>query len=445
MPYRRTYARTPATRRKRTKSTTSRKRTRTKSMGAKAKSVRRRLNFSRTGTTSRVKTASSTVNVVRTTKSRRRARQSMVNLFGACSMRDEGSTIQDANTVYLGHATFSPTEALVAMARAITRRLLLKAGISIESFEQQLPAVEDLAVGSTIQAYGFRYQLFLPNDGSNIFLQTQIVRPSDTPTAEELARALIEDGTTGLRATMLDQAAQLRYVQLVNIQGSTNEVTRVASQINLHHCTFHFECRSELKIQNRTVAAETDGTTADLIEDVGNNPLYGFYVTGTGSGLKDKAFTRRSNATDQTIERDGFFTDNANPTIIAGAGITGDTHVRYPQDGANFLNSTSSKKVYIKPGDIKISSLYHKFSISFVALINLIRPQLGEGRDSTQKVFYRKGKCALYSFRRVLDSKSTTGNGDPNPKVAWEALYKIGCWMSEKTTQYIPDMMVTDL
>lgn len=323
----------------------------------------------------------------------------------------DGSTANPTYPVYIGHATHANTNTIIRMfCRSIIRDLFYKHGVTIQDMQNESP-------GNFLLQ--FRMVIRSPNDayvGHNI-TSTGL---SYIQCADNLYNFL-NDPVTGLfNVTLSGKDANTCFYFVDATLFDTGAVTKFA-QLELHDASVSCMVKSDLKIQNRTLANGTDDDI-NTTENVSNQPLYGKFYKGKGNGLVCKVV--------QTAQL------NNKSLICSGLGIlernlagVNDFWLREPPLPGTFLGRPQYGKVSIEPGTVKTSSLVNKFSIPQRKMWNM----LILNQTNTTNFFgtipqSRYGKYHIMAFEKMICATAT----DSPPVLGYELNQRHGLMLSYK-------------
>ena len=111
-----------------------------------------------------------------------------------------------------------------------------------------------------------------------------------------------------------------------------------------------------------------------------------------------------------------------------------------PLKATDFTNGKTQQKVYVKPGDIKISKLYAGHTFTINGFLNQFRKEIGIAPPGQARFFYHGiGKSAMWGLRRIVDMAVN----DKNPNVGYQLNYRLGCYVTESMQNKIPDLFET--
>jgi hypothetical protein len=357
------------------------------------------------------------------------------SLYGSIQKRDRGGQFFDKNTVYVGHSTYVPADMLESLARAMTRKLFRKAGLDPKAWTDLLPLLP------TGQRWGIRIERFFK--GNTTQASAVDVLASDAFVGDTYNQyALLVGGL--LRGQLPEADHEMLRVFLVKADG-TGAVLDRPSNIDPGRMMINFQCTSELKIQN--ITKPQGNITGTDIQDIGNNPLHGYYICGTGNGFLDKGQERAVGLTNEPTEiRKAGFLASATEQGLIGRRALSTNYAQMPMDANDFTNAKMQNKTYVKPGDIKMSRLYSSFKMTILGFLNTFRKDIGlspqdPSGDVPNFLYYKQGKCAMWGLRRVLDMGTVEDNVSAG--VGFELNYKVGSYLTEAGASVCPDLVIT--
>jgi hypothetical protein len=380
------------------------------------------------------KLAVGNMRLMRQKKGQKKRPPAKASLYGSISNRDRGGQFFDRNTVYVGHSTFVPPDMMESLGRAMTRKLFRKAGLDLKEWNDLLPLLP------TGQRWGIRIERFFKgNTSQNSNVDILTFDLFDGSTYDQYAQ-----GMTGLLRQFVESDHEALRVFLVKADGSGNVQDRPAL-IDPGRMHVHFQCTSELRVQN--ITKPQGNITGTDIQDIGNNPLEGYYLCGAGNGFLDKGQSRAVGLGNEptNIAKAGFLSSTTEQGLI-GRRALGTQYAQYPMDANDFTNAKMQNKTYVKPGDIKMSRLYSSFKMTIQGFLESFRKDVGlVGQNPTGDVpnflYYKEGKCAMWGLRRVLDMGSVEDNVSVG--VGFELKYKVGSYLTEMGAHVAPDIVIT--
>lgn len=174
----------------------------------------------------------------------------------------------------------------------------------------------------------------------------------------------------------------------LNIELDTMQITsnvtfeyRPFALLNLRRTKIHFEIKSSMKMQNRTI----NSTGNNESDDVDNVPLVGKIYQFKGTGLVRPKTTGDSQV--YINDSTGYITP-----IEFG-------NYREPIDGLYYDKIKRQGKIKLEPGQIKTSVLTQKGTMFFSTLLNRCVEKFN---NSNPKLEY--GKCRAFTLEKMIDT-----------------------------------------
>lgn len=189
----------------------------------------------------------------------------------------------------------------------------------------------------------------------------------------------------------------------------------VLAKNELLNAVVEFMSKSDLKVQNRTVAAGAD-EDANTTENVANQPLYGKTYSGKGSGLV--ARIERG-----IVDQGKSLLASEQTGTIAYQNNTGELWLREVPLPTAFVGQTKAGRLRVEPGAIKTSSLTHTWRIPLNDLWNTVRFSATQTSITKGRVTTRYGKYRVMALEKMICATST----DTVPVLGVEHNLRMGC------------------
>lgn len=310
--------------------------------------------------------------------------------------------------VYVGHATHGNTQLMMRLfCRAIVRDIFYKHGVTIQDMELESPGNFTLRAYVTVQSATFAQSPITVTTTGKSYIQI----------ANEFFDTLVNNFFQTTAAVV--PAYQDAYFTLIELKDVAD--TLVLASLELADATISFKCKSDLKIQNRTLAPVED-TDKDVKDNVSNQPLYGKFYSGKGNGLVCRIREVGSNNFKKLLVS---ATSGFGGTVLTN---TQDFWLREPPLPSTFLGLPKYGKVSIEPGTVKTSSLVHTFTISqrsFWTTIIKNNPTDNVGSAVAQS---RYGKFYYMALEKMICSSNT----ETPPVLGYELNQRMGCMLTYK-------------
>lgn len=287
------------------------------------------------------------------------------------------STASDGECLYVGHTT-----SINIMKQtgwwAVLRALVAKANGRVDNFVQASVLTSiGFTVGDTISITGrtnanvspttmFTYTVAVGNDVNFLINSFQT------------AAALNDNDTV--------------YEDLLLLPATGSIMNK--STIRLDQCYIEFDMKSDLKIQNRTVAVAAD----DTIDDVNNVPLYGKSYEGKSNGPQVMGIGNVGILSLKGNEDTGL--------IQHAVSFSGQRPFNEPLDYQRFKPVSKIGKIHLDPGQIKTSTILNKFKVGFNKFMQLINPTTGPTTPQSSGVRTNANfvKYRLFALEKMLDA-----------------------------------------
>lgn len=290
---------------------------------------------------------------VRAKRRQRKLSSDRFNRRGMYTVYESTATVNDINCVYVMNAVIGPASAIEYSIATLLRYLLEKAGIRVTGYEE---AITTLVDGFSNNAgYIFLLNGVNRTTGAALSVLSHTVTPTSslaTVTAAFVGR--VTDFSAQFGASNTSNTMDLTSMTLYKLGYSVDgDSAIILSQVLLPEIFLEVYAKSELKLQNRTLASvAADDPDADSKDNVASNPLVGRYYTFNGL---PKPKHSRYNIGQSTINDQTFGVMDG--TGIAGFGGTATSTIsptfREPPSPGLFNNCTGSGKVRMEPGQIK--------------------------------------------------------------------------------------------
>lgn len=328
---------------------------------------------------------------------------------------EAGNEITPVRCGYVGHVTCPRNVVNVHMWRALLKALMLKKGYTIQSFNDLVS--DGVPVGSTfVFQYRFNY-----DDASSITTTNEVVLVADTWEALALRLA-------ALTFNRVDEFHMLNFSWI----GSGVAADRV--NYNLIGAKIEVDCKSTLKIQNRSVNAAAP--EEDQADDVDNVPLYGKSYECQSAGFRyvvDRLGTQKKfvgNASNGLMELVVDTNDQSiNPNAVFAE----------PPFPSFFVGIKKAGKVKLDPGNIKTSTLIWRKSYKLEKFFSYL-----SGAGTLTRVRGELGSCRLFALEKMLEVRTDSAVVPFPFTIAYEHDYKLGIIVKEgKST--ISTMVIQDV
>lgn len=195
--------------------------------------------------------------------------------------------------------------------------------------------------------------------------------------------------------------------------------SKVVAKRDYREASFHIFVKSDLKIQNRTLANGAD-EDANSSENVANQPLYGKSYFGKGNGLICKIDSTAANNGKSLIcsDQTGLLTYPIPSTTAA-------FWLNEPPLPTLFSPKPAYTKAQIEPGVIRTSTLQKKMTCKQTEFWQIWQtyPSVGTNGQALQS---RYGQFRIFAFEKMICATNT----DTNPILGLEMNYRVGMYIS---------------
>lgn len=328
-------------------------------------------------------------------------------------------TISDPDCTYIGQSSYSGYQILEIICQCLLKKLFAKTGFICKDVTQTLPYFSD---GNVSNLWRIRFVRLNREDGSldnqdyttssNVSIYT-LVGDKSTGTAplwpgfvNSMLAFMTGEYASGTSALNVQEPYRL---ELYREEGNVGVFYQAEAAIELTMEQIHIYSKSDLKVQNRTLAADnsTDAT------DVSNNPIIGYEYRFSSGSPRCKDGT--SGHLSSVLEPSGIIT--ARSAQMSSA-------FKEPPPANAFWNCTSSARVKLDPGQIKKSSLWHSSKMPLLAFMKKCNFSVG----TNLKQISLFGKSSLLALEDIINV-----NAANNISIAYEINREFGAYL---TTHY---------
>jgi len=328
--------------------------------------------------------------------------------------------VTDPNCVYVGHTTFSGRQTLEFVCQALLRKLLDKAGARIRDIHSPIPGYE----ANTSTMWKFVCERTNKATGA-VDATVTYITPAATNTSIYQIVGDQQAGVTGLWPSlwnvMNDAAIGFNGANDLNVfiptrlvlyqeEENITQFWQFRSELFLEQEYVHITCKSDMKIQNRSVSASGSGST-DIVDA---NPLVGKAYRFNGGA--PRARVPNCYLVEAVPDLNGVITARAASLTTAGC----QSFVEPPPVKA-WWNCTKFGGIRLAPGEIKNDS------ISFTTKMQLHKflKNMKFGYATGGKQINLFGKSALYALEDMINV-----NASQNIAIAYEVNRVVGCYLT---------------
>lgn len=343
--------------------------------------------------------------------------------YGFSNTSEINGTISDPDCVYLGHSTMSGPRMLTVLLQAMLRKLFATcANWHCTSADQPIRGYQGFSDG-------WRIILVMTNKA----LGTEVEYIYDTLTVDSISLITgdiaggVASGWPNLYNFFVNYTANgSNSAQAVDTptrlclyrrEANVTNFYQFCGDILLANEVVHFSFKSEMKFQNRTLAADA---SADA-EDVTNNPLVGrtyHFNTGAPRARVDGV---------QFLER----IDDWTGTLLArGAEFTQVPAMKEPPAPAVFYNVEKSAKVRLEPGAIKKDVLTYTISKPLLQFLDHAGWRYSNATAGVTSQIKMRGKSSIVALEDMINV-----NALQLISVAYEVNRVERCYLTSKKAQ----------
>lgn len=304
-------------------------------------------------------------------------------LYGSVKRFETGGILNDANCVYIGHATWPHEQIVPAVCRALVRQLFKQRGNDFVSWTE---GILD-ATGTLDLIYTYYIG---PESATKL---TRTINLTVNQTYLNIAETLYNDWKTNFNA----QTHILDEIYLITGGAGTDVQAKVRCR------EFHLDiyCESTLSLQNRTLAGTGVGENDQEMTDISNNPLIGRLYNGPWNGFIP-------DFRDSTeVGYQGYTCNPQNGLILANAANSLTDETKKPPPGYFFGNCKKSSRAVLEPGIIRkhfIKSFKRCTLIDFMAMLRL---EIDLAIVGNTEAVTKGGQAAMFGLEKALDSRQS--------------------------------------
>jgi len=324
---------------------------------------------------------------------------------GIIGTYERGGVLTASNCRYVGHATHSVNLYRQLFTRSLMKLMSVKMGVPCRDLTDVIP---DLNTTAGQEDTWIMY--WKASDDAAATVQSLTITPAAGDRWIDIADA-IDTWFGTLSETRINVFA-------FTFQPSVTATVYAIQRIHLEGARIHFDMKSALKIQNRSLNAD-GGQDAD---DVDNTPLYGKTYEGKGNGTRYYV---------------PYVDEPKQPLIGDALGLISfngeKTGMKEPPQGFQLERVKAQGKVHLDPGQIKTSVITSRGSIGLDVLINYCI-----NFNATTNPLMFTGKFRIMALEKMINTVATADQ----IVVAYELNLRYGSWLSTRlntTTNMIFD------
>jgi len=310
--------------------------------------------------------------------------------------------------VYCGHSTHGNVRLIQRVFwRSLVRDIFQQIGNYVADIETDSPGSYNLFVGYTTNLNNADAELTVNCAGKSY-------------------NSIAGDLDTAFRAVYETLAGQ-SFIQIKDV--TVTDGARVCGKRDYSEARVTILVKSDLKIQNRTLASGTDTNNA---ENVSNQPLYGKSYSGKGNGLVCKIDTTAANAGKSlTVGENTGILSYQIPNLTAAFWLN---EAPLP---TLFSPKPKYSRASIEPGTVKTSSLTKKVSMKMSDFWQMIQayPQGTSKKGNTQQTRY--GIYHIFALEKMI----TVSSDDTVPVLGLETNQRCGLYLTFPRAKYSAEVV----
>lgn len=322
--------------------------------------------------------------------------------------------VADPDCVYILNASLPPYVIDVSV-RALVRRLLDKAGWTVRSIDQILSA----SIAANSQFLRFTLQ----QEDANGSLVPVVYDTGAVDTINTVAGAFIQAFSNYSAGFGLSNDSNVLVPKMFQIyqRVSAGADWFLKAEINLVEEYVNVHSTSSIKIQNRTLAANSSADS----EDVTSNPIVGMsYMFKGMPKTKTVGFYSQLNR----VRGDGvMLVRAAEMTLSTGVGNT--VSPREPPLPNLFWNCRKATRVFLNPGKMRTSAVMYHRRMKFLTWLKSIRIQYRITSPNLNE--YTVGDVEMFAFEDMINVNATN-----NITLAYEVNRKLGVYFETVPNKY---------
>lgn len=324
-------------------------------------------------------------------------------------------SVNDPDCVYLTHTALVPVETIKIIVQALVRKLLKKAiGYNCTNVNEPIQAF-------TLNA-DWMVVLATESLDTGIDVNHQFATPS-LCTIENIAVHYLPFFRAYAQGGAYDNVAnvtELLYLQLFSrdVNGAASEF-RLEGQLDLKDEIVHVYSKSNMKIQNRSLAASGSEST----ESVSNNPLVGrsYDIKGGLPKIRDTAV----NVVLNSVTPEGVRLARAAEFSNAAGNV-----YKEPPSPYLIVNCGGSSKIRLEPGAIKSDSI----TVTYTKPLLTFLKKMGDPFYAVlngNKYAHLIGKCRMYALEDVINVNATA-----RIEIAYEVNREVGAYLTSRAIKH---------
>ncbi|AJD07530.1 capsid protein [Sewage-associated circular DNA virus-19] len=318
---------------------------------------------------------------------------------GCVTTKEHGCVLTgtvNTNAIYFGHSTHANTYLMLTVyMRAIVIHIFRKGGVQIEDIETESPG----SGGSMTIEYTY-----------NTDIANQFVTVAFTGglTLNQIAGSFASQFTNILFNNANDEQRFFPILE-AKIEIPNLELCKQ----DYRNSIVHVMVKSDLKVQNRTLATGTDEDN-NSSENIANQPLYGKFYHGKGNGVFARA--NAGAGTGKSI------TAGCSSGLIAYAPPAGALWLREPPLPQLFTPMPKHNKALLNPGEVKTNSLLATYRVRNLDFFKSLFFGASTSLAKDVHVQHKFGKYCFFALEKML----TVSAADSSPQVGLELNQRVG-------------------
>jgi len=296
---------------------------------------------------------------------------------GIQEIQETGKLLTADEVQYIGHITHPQYTVLRMMWGAVLKTLMGRAGTFITDANLEYPSLTTDRI----------IVVFKPSPSSALVSHT--INMTLNQTLESLQNALTSV-TCPWMTNPPTYAMQEFAFCAIQFKATIYNPSMNSCYLDLGNASIKYNCKSSLKMQNRSVTVATNVED----NDVDNVPLYGKRYAGSGTGC------RLATASNDSVLLFGHYDYGLIQKSVSSVSNTVDNDTQEPPAPHLFPEVKKWSKINIQPGEIKTSVLTSSGSVKFNTLFQKLMFFFASSTHPKRSI----GKFEFMALEKVLDA-----------------------------------------
>lgn len=366
-------------------------------------------------------------------RTKRIARPSKYLTKGFSHTHEVHGIVTDPDCVYIGMTAISSYVGVELVAQALLRRLFEKCiKQPIQNIKSPIQGYHNSGAAVGFNSDGFKIQLESINlsTGASIFIDYETQAPTDSIyeiVGEAGIPVPVAPRWPGLMTALhnwctknSEDASNIIAPGKLHIyrkDGNAAAFWVHSGAIDLRTVRVHMFGKAEMKLQNRTLAADAGNDAGNVT----SNPLIGYQYEFNGSApaFKDIAQTPGSFRIARMLDVGGVVTARGASMTAAGDVL------KEPPKPQFFMNCVKSSRITLDPGSLKYDTVSYGFHKSFVSALKTIGFQNAAASISGQQ-YRNNGRSKMFALEDMINV-----NALQNIAIAYEINRQTMCYITE--------------